>query len=531
MKYLQLKDGRNCLDLAYKKDRILDSQILIVAQSGSGKSVTITQGLYTFYKAGYNIISLIDVKGLLELGFVGFEPQSKWHRRKLELQGMNPTKLPVKIFHPYTKNIPSHQIPEMDFVFFSIQDLGDSEFDFLIESKEDNQTREILNSARDKLKDFETLWDFARLCEEETERKIRQEGSQQIKLPDKKRFSLRGVSTASVKSVDQIYQVFERFQHNLFLMFHKFKYNLNLQRDVFSNRETVKIFTTRYIKDQKTRDFFTLMLINRIIEESNKSKYPTLIIMDEIKGLLGGDSTREYKKILSREMARHLTESFRGRNISSISSSQSFSSISKTLLKSNAFTRQFIGQVTGETDLQVLRTVFGYSPDIIDDVMTLDLSQFKIRGIPNYSFVDDPPVTSLVPPIGICEAGMKFDDYWKRNYPDKMRKYVDLKNEIEGLKKQWSEEAYKLAMEKAKKEIEQLERKKKEKEEKKQLKEEMERMKQQQRTEKKTELEERNQKVIQDRKKGMATRALAKKYNMSQPNIMKILKKYKGGKP
>src|SRR3989344_4673232 len=240
-------------------------QVLICAKSGHGKSLALERIIYSYWKAGFVIISLNDAKNLLELGFLGMpiELIQDYHKRALKEQNLEPITADIKVFHPFTFNIPKNKIPETNFFTFPITELSDSEIVFLLEDSEDRITREIIANAKNNLSEKDSLWEFIQKIELLTKR-IQKSGYQEY--PNQQLFGLDEPALGTLKNVDEIARSFNRFQTNLFLMPKNSESNLNIEKELFENQKTIKIFSTRFISDQKTKDFVVLMLLNQIVK-------------------------------------------------------------------------------------------------------------------------------------------------------------------------------------------------------------------------------------------------------------------------
>ncbi|MFH1682636.1 MAG: hypothetical protein ABIA37_02455 [Candidatus Woesearchaeota archaeon] len=504
-------------------------QTLIVAKSGHGKTLALERGIYSYWRNGFTVICINDVKNLLELGFIGMPPEimASYQRKGLVKQGIEAVKADIKVFHPFSFDIPNTKIPEMRLYTLPVNALGDSEIRFLIEDTEDKTTRELIGSALTSMKPDKTLWDLLLDVEKMIERRTEKAGSQETKMPDPKLFGLSGTSTGSVKNIDELARIFNRFQTHMFLMPGLFDLNLDFKKELFDSQDTIKIFTTRYIKDQKTKDFVTLMLLNQIVEHAHKSKYPILIILDEIKDIVPSSYSRiGYKAVLAREITHHLNTSFRANNIASISTSQSFSGINKSLLRSNAFTETFIGSIDGETDILNLKQIFMYDRGLIETIQELQFNHFIVRGIHQLpvAFQEGFPFKCLFSPWPHKEPYYKYDQLFEKYYPEEMNKYSELVLRMKAIKKDCIKNAMESKMQKIKVLKEKDDQQKKEKEEVTKLKQKLQTLESDKRQSHAQQIQERN-KHIWDKRNEMTQAELAKKFNISQPMINEILKR------
>lgn len=527
--------GNEKLALASEKEKeIDDEQFLIVGTSGLGKTLLLERVIYNYWKNGYQIIIATDQKDLMELGFMCFPStiMKKYHLDALKFERQQPVQVPIKILHPFTFDAPlSQKMPETHFFSFPITAMGDSEFNLLLETQEDKSTREMLIESVNNLKRDEGLWHFIQRLEQLTERDTQQIGSYEIRKPNKDLFFIKSPAIGNLKNIDEIARIFNRFQRHFFLQAESCKYNLDWKKEVFDT-DAIKIFTTRYIKkDRKCKDFFTLLLINQLIENYHYAKKGILCVFDEVKDLCSVDSTVPYSQVLASEMARFFNTKFRSRKISSVSSSQSFAGLSKKLTKSNAFTKSFIMQITGEADISSLRQIYGFdNEDISLGVLDLGKNQFFIRGLSGTSIEDcvGNPFRALMPPFPHCEAGYVFDKFYAQHFPDKMKVYLDLKKDIQQLKESYINYFSIKTGEEYRRNLEKLQESRESKEKLKEMESKLKEIKEKELTEKQSRVNERNQKIWIDYADNKLSQSdLAKKYGISQPMINKILRKMK----
>ena len=71
--------GVRCFRLKDKNGRIVNKQVLFVAGSGHGKSLTMEGIVEKLHEHGYIVFFLTDVKGEFESAFSMFEPTDPLH--------------------------------------------------------------------------------------------------------------------------------------------------------------------------------------------------------------------------------------------------------------------------------------------------------------------------------------------------------------------------------------------------------------------------------------------------------------------
>ena len=510
-----------------KKGENIVNQTLIVASSGWGKSLAIERAIYSHLKNNFNVICITDSKDLLEMGFLGMPTEIivDYHRKTLQNQNLKKESAKTQIFHPLSFNLPKHKLPEMRLFTFPISAISDSEIRFLLEDPENKIMREIFLQALDDLKETDSLWDFVFKIESLTERKT---NSKNQPLPDAERFGLSAVASGNLKNLDEISRIFSLYQTNLFLMPKDFELNLNIEEELFKNQDTIKIFSTKYIKDEKTKAFLILILLNQIIQHSNKSKFPILLVFDELKDLCP-NSRVGFKGVLANEISRMFNTSFRNRNISSISSSQSFSGLHRSLLRLNCFSTVFIGFLNSPTDLLDLRQIYGFNNDAINTIQNLTFGEFLIQGIGlPISEQIDMPFSSLLSPYPHKQPNMDFDNLSAKFFPERMKSYSDLINKMKTLKEQYIKKNMDIKLSKIKAEEETKIKQQETKKNVEELQKQVQELTQEKKTSKKEIIEKRNAEIISLYQTGKYSQSdLAKRFNLAQSMINFIVSKTK----
>ena len=541
MRLVTLSDGIDRIMPSGPGDKIDDKQILICGNSGAGKSLATKSIIESYYQRGYDIVVIMDVKKLLEMGFCQFDESvmSDWQLDKLEFEQAPKTAIPVTVFHPYTENIPAHRIPETKFYTLPIKEIGQTEINLLIESDDDKTTRELLQNCIRRLPVTGNLWDFMQLVQESTERDKDVQGRNITYNADPNYFYLRGIKGGDLTNLDQIARMFSRFQIDMYLSPLKlpdgspFPYLLDWGKDVLNGDGRIKIFATRYIKDEKTSDFNTIFLQNQLVENAfHSEKRGILVVYDEIKDLIPRGSNLKYKSVLAQSIAKHFTVSYRARHISSVSSTQSFSAIDPQMHKSNAWTNTFIMKTRGVDDIKQLQEVFGLDRSFIRELDNLKRNRGFSRGMEEVPGDVLTPFTFLGPITPHCEPGMRYDFVFAKQFPDRMFRYKELVDTMSVYKEGWVSNVVEKEKKRQDREFEEAKKKEatKEKTERKdavsELKEELQKIRKDAFKAKNQSISERDKIIIREYTEGISTQTqLAEKYGIKQGAISNILRR------
>src|SRR3990167_1308567 len=160
MVFRVITDGSNTyLTLKNEYGDIEESQTAIFARSGYGKGLLSEAIAETFHEAGYLILVLADPKGEIEYGFQMFEPEATYHLNELKKQGYLPERKPVKLYHPFTFNIPKNKkLPEITFFTLSLKDMGRREWSMISESTYDSDAIKLLLHGSDSITNSEGIY-------------------------------------------------------------------------------------------------------------------------------------------------------------------------------------------------------------------------------------------------------------------------------------------------------------------------------------------------------------------------------------
>lgn len=415
-----------------------------------------------YYRAGYVVLDLSDVKDEFELGYAMFPPLKPYHLYRLKRDGKPIKTYPVNLYHPYTNALPKEKLPEINFYGFSLKELKRKEWSMICESSWESDTIRLLLNASSTIKDTDGIYGFLHSIQDSI---IGKDGEKGFRKADPKIFHLR-TTGGTAKSLQDVASYFLPFKKHLFLVPEKFNDGSTLKLDwksILNDNEHYHVFGTRWIDDEKLKEFTILALFNAIIRNRRFSNKPCLIIIPEIRKLVPLRA-KGYKEFLARAIVENVSTM---RNLgqggnSFLADSQVWMDTSEEV--KNSATKTFYGQMGGAKDIENIAKANRFKSDISN--------QLKSPEIPR-SFLlqeewDKGSWIFWLP--GHCHKEEEFDffELYKRYFPEKMRSYSELTNKM---KQFYTEEEDKIK-EKIKKqnqaEKEERERKKIEREQKKQ---------------------------------------------------------------
>lgn len=320
------KYDRDYLTFSDNYGRCPAFQIGLYGVSGHGKGMA-EEGLIEEWKRTTDgiVIVLADPKDEAEFSFVNFPAKEKYHIQQLKKDGIETNSYPIKLYHPFTFNIPKMYLPNIDFYTFVLKDLNREDWAILSETKSDSATIRLLNRAGSELKKDEGIFMFMQNVKDMTSTKK----SKKRKMGKAKNFYLEEPA-GTAKSISEINALLYPFQNNYFLSNENCPIKLDYDK-ILLNPEPYHIFLSMWLGDLKLKEFCVLHLLNGFISAiqrlSNKQqlKKPVLFVIPEIR-LLCPLRPEGYKEHLTEAIGDALnTVRSVGRGVSLIFDSQNWS--------------------------------------------------------------------------------------------------------------------------------------------------------------------------------------------------------------
>lgn len=368
------KFNRDYISFCDDYGRVGAFQLGLFAVSGHGKGMG-EEGMIEEWKRTTDgiVIILADPKDECEFGYVNFPPREKYHLNRLRMDGMTPSSYSVKLYHPFSFNIPKIYLPDINFYTFSLKDLDREDWSILSESKKDSATIRLLTRACDELKKDEGLFRFLHNIEQMSEGK-KKDGKL---VEDPKNFYLRKAS-GNAKSVVEISSLISTFKQNYFLKKDNCKNKLDWE-NILSDSDSYHVFLSMWLGDLKLKEFCVLHLLNSAIIEiqrlSNKGllKKPILFVIPEIRKLCP-DRPEGYKEFLSDAIGNAInTIRSVGRGISLIYDSQDWSQTDARVRNSG---ESFFGKI-GTNDKNLLCKALSYRKEQKETLTSLSEKDMK----------------------------------------------------------------------------------------------------------------------------------------------------------
>ena len=353
--YLALKD---------EYGKIQNQQILIIGKSGYGKGLA-TEGLVEeLHRAGYIVLCLSDVKDEFEFAYQMFKPDEIYHINHLKKIGKKPQGKKVKIYHPFTFSIPKEYLPEIIFYSLSLKDLGRKEWGILAETDWDTETMRLLLNASQNITKEDGIYGFVHYIQDA----VKGKRIEKSKRADPKNFYLEATS-GKMTAVSDISNYLQPFKRDYFLTKDSCSLNINWE-SILNDQEHYHVFTTKWIKDEKLKDFTVLALLNGLMVHKDILKRPVVVIIPEIRKLCPF-KPQGHKIFLAQSIKETLSlMRSSGRGMSSILDSQVWIDVDEDVR--NSATVTLLGEIGGGGDMEKIAKAFNYKRNIRDQLKKAD---------------------------------------------------------------------------------------------------------------------------------------------------------------
>jgi len=413
-----------------------NQQIFLISSAGGGKTVAAESILEEYHEKKYLVISVTDPKNEIELAYAQFLPEERYHLRELRMIGKQPSVKKVKVYHPFTFNIPKYkEIPPFNFFTFPLKDIGREELSFITETPMDMEIARSVKIGLDDLGRDESIYDLMLNLQESIRPKKKRIGGKEIAVPDPDNFNLKTGGTGTSKTISDISSYFKPFLWDYFLAPQNSKMNLDV-REIFNDQESYHVLSYKFIKDEKMRDFISMRWFNTILENRDLCKHPIVFYIPEVK-ILTPFKPKGSKEFLAASLKKKLAgiRSIGKGGNSSVMESQTHSGVDKEVRDSATTT--LIGKIGGISDIDAISKALKWTKEVTDMLSTMQTGNFLLKGMERYlqSF------KIFVPSHMHKEEKYTYFDTYRQHFPEKMVKYADLVNQIAELRRAHFEKA------------------------------------------------------------------------------------------
>ena len=149
-----------------------NDMVVLCSVSGAGKTLALENVVHNYWKKGFTVINLTDVKLNFENCFacLPINVIPDFHKFKIEKQNEldKMEQVPMKIYHPFTFNLPSRKLlPDINIFTIPLKSLRREHFSFLSETHASSETVKLLLSTTESLKSTDGIYAYFRLVNSE----------------------------------------------------------------------------------------------------------------------------------------------------------------------------------------------------------------------------------------------------------------------------------------------------------------------------------------------------------------------------
>lgn len=443
---LFIYEGNSNNEIKYynrKHKKIDNPQILFSGMSGSGKSVHLERWIANLIKEGYTVIVITEKENHeFESAFAMFPVKSKYHLDILNAKGIKPMEKDklrdfVRIYHPFTFNIPDTPLPTMQFYTLPIKGISEQGFSSLLVGSEDSKRVRQCYSASKILSDRENLWDFLeRVCTKDEDRKEK-------KFNYNRREMLIQIPTSKDKAdISEAKESFMPFREDFYLHSSHSKYNLKMEKIINDNKR-LHIFSKKWITDKRQKFFINITLLEEIERciSAGIAKNPIAVVIEEIMQQLPPKPASErlsYEKSYITSLVRILL-TIRQAGMVMITT-QKYSETVRQIR--SACNLKMIGKTSMEDKHKFLED-FNFKTAQIDLISSLNVGEFVIAD--DILKGDRLRYKAIPPPFAHCD-NENFIKRYSEEYPDMLKDYKPLKTEMLDMRNAIEEERIKKLM-------------------------------------------------------------------------------------
>lgn len=436
MVYINYKGNNSFFSIKDEYGRVRNHIFFVVARTGYGKGLFAERILEAYHSAGYTVICIADPKDEQEMAYAFFNPIESYHTKTLRITG-KPTQAftlgsgnkinlisnkKVKLYHPFSFNLPKHKIPEMNIYTIPFKSLGRGEWGLIAESSYDTDTIKLCMNASNNISKDAGIYDFLHYLQNI----IKGKKDRREITPDPKNFYLSATS-GTTKSLQDIANYLQPFKKDYFLSRETSPHKLNWPQ-ILNDKEHYHIFLNSWAgikpKDNKIKSFLILYTLNKIIENIHKAKNPVIIFVPEIKFLMPF-KPKGYQEFLAISMKESLSMCrSQGKGVSVVLDTQVYGDCDESVRRTSS--RMFLGELTPD-DIEKIGKALQYGKDtkkLLSDM-----------GDPNcYIWVgrhDIGTIRMFLPSHMHCEEDYNFYKMFEEKYPDKMKNYSSMIGEMQ----------------------------------------------------------------------------------------------------
>jgi len=417
---MRFDENKSGMRLLNKEGRIDNAMILVVAKSGSGKTVFCENLAQEYFDVGRSVVIVLgDPKRQEEWMFNSLMPTDITHLNELRKTARVPKPIPCCQYEPFVETIPRGNLPKINFFTFDISKFSKTEFQAIVETDSDSEVVRLMCSSAKALRPSEGIYAFM----DRIKNQIGKEQSTAVADPNA--FFVKS-SLGNRRSEGDIASYMQPYDKQI-LASANCPHNLDFESIINDNSQYHVFCISDWFQDDKTRDLITLFLLNGFMKVQSKAKKPVLFVLPEVRTLCSAGSVG-YKKWLSSGVKRAMSLGrASGKGMSFLLDSQNFAGIDAEV-KASA-TISFFGELGSPADIMTVTKAYG---------LNAEMKKYLSKMEEDYSFLcslmAQPDKTFFFKPFfptgGHCEERYSWYEEVKKQKPLEQQDYLELKKEM-----------------------------------------------------------------------------------------------------
>lgn len=409
------------------------SPILIVGSSGKGKSIFKERSIENIEDVYPQVITieLVDVLDTLEGAFPMFPATFESHVAQLAIQKEEPEARKVKLWVVYGHDLKEWQriekkLPEAEVITFGAKSiLQRDEIMFLLGKQKEDQTVRLMMRLGEELKNNEDLRFARHHCNKMVLRKKEFYAGKQMEIGEEEPVADRG----SVGDVEGALHIFES---DKCIQPEDFRLNFDVHK-IFNESGTRHVIVYRCLKkDEKLRSFVFFHIFNEIVRHINECKYPINLVIEEAQSIAPFRGEEAYESILSSKVGKSIGELRKaGGGVSIFMLGRVWNKISENVRAECA--KQVLFHIEMD-DMHDVVKVSSLGKKARLNIENMGVGEFVLRGNETKLF------QCKVPRHGHKHPGQHFMVEYRKHFPEKLRTYNDVIDEVESIDKKLAQE-------------------------------------------------------------------------------------------
>lgn len=426
------KEGKYQKETKYNiQNKIVDNQVVsIIGGTGSGKSVFMNViSAELNLDCDYTVVYVTEKKGdEFHNAFCCFEPEAEYHLNLLKRQKQESKTIPVKLYHPFTFNIPFRKLlPEIRWFTSSVKELNEIKLNAIMPT-ESEFAIEICFDISQQLDNNENMYDFLWKVFLATKDEV--EDREKIDVPEELYTPPEAI--VGKVTIKNIKQGLKSFSKDWYLHEHNSAYKLDYVQ-LLNDNSNWHFLSTKWLTTQRSRLIAIIEFLLGIEKalDSGKVRKKVVICLEELKILFPSGELSNQQQILMdimyKLLSRIRTKAF------VIGTMQSIFDIQYKFR--GLFSKTFLGRLNFN-DIRTLLKDFQFRVNDQEKLLNLRVGEFVLWESKDTDEKVSNKILIDIPIFANAEQNENFFNKYLKTYRDKCQNNIQFYRRMTKLKKQ-----------------------------------------------------------------------------------------------